>query len=215
MSEKRFAFLSRAIRFDDKETRESRWKYDKFTAIREFFEAINKKNGSMRYPTSYLAIAETLYPYRGRIGMKQYNPSKPAKYGLLYRSLCDASLPYTYYSLPYGGKPEEMNDEYRKYYVTGTDNYTIYLVEEFSKLNSLEGCNISMDRYFTSVTLARWATEDKFSIVGTMRLDRKGIPKDFKCTNGRDEKSTEFIYGKDAGDENIMLVSYIDKKSPD
>ena len=119
MTEKRFKFLSGMITFDDRKTREGRWKYDKFTAMRIFFEEINQRNGKMRSPTSYLAIGETLYPYRGRIGTKQYNPSKPAKYGLLYRSLCDSSIPYTYFTLPNGGKPVEINDEYGKYYVTG------------------------------------------------------------------------------------------------
>ena len=83
MTEKRFKFLSGMITFDDRKTREGRWKLDKFTAMRIFFEEINQRNGKMRFPTSYLAIDETLYPYRGRIGMNQYNPSKPAKYGLL------------------------------------------------------------------------------------------------------------------------------------
>ena len=38
-----------------------------------------------------------------------------------------------------------------------------------------------MDRYFTSITLADWETAKFFSIVQTMRLDRKGINK----VNGR------------------------------
>ena len=41
----------------------------------------------------------------------QYNPNKLAKYGLLYRSLCDASVLYTYYSFPYAGKPEDLSGE--------------------------------------------------------------------------------------------------------
>ena len=53
--------------------------------------------------------------------MKQYNPSKPAKYGL-HRSLCDAKVPYTYFTLPYAGRPEQQGENI--YYVTGTDEYT-------------------------------------------------------------------------------------------
>ena len=97
--------------------------------MREFFKAVNVNNARARYPFFYLDIDETLYPYRGHIGFKQYNPNKPSKYGLLYRSLCDGSLPYTYYSLPYAGKPENLNENlYKKYYVSGTDEYTKYLV---------------------------------------------------------------------------------------
>ena len=130
MSLSRFQFITRFVTFDDKATREDRWQYDKLARMREFFEAVNVNNARAHYPSFYLAIDETLYPYRGHIGFKQYNPNKPSKYGLLYRSLCDASLPYNYYSLPYAGKPENLNENlYKKYYVSGTDEYTKYLVE--------------------------------------------------------------------------------------
>ena len=114
------------------------------------------------------------------MNFKQYNPSKPAKYGMLYRSLCDSSAQYTYFTLPYAGKPEDLNNESNKFYITGSDEYTKYLVENFNRFNSIKGYNISMDRNFTSVTLADWAKTNHFSIVGTMRRDRKGILKEIK-----------------------------------
>ena len=109
-----------------------------------------------------LSINETLYPCCGAIGFKQYNTSKPPKYGLLYRGLCNSLTTYTYYSLPYAGKPEVVDGHAAKYYETGTDAYTKYLVDEVSNCSSIQGCNISMDRYFTSVSLAEWALEKKF-----------------------------------------------------
>ena len=53
--------------------------------------------------------------------------NKPAKYGILYRSISNSLVTYTYYTLPYTGKPEEITDDSE--YVTGTGNYTKYLVE--------------------------------------------------------------------------------------
>ena len=70
-----------------------------------------------------------------------------------------------------------------------------------------------MDRYFTSTTLARWATKKNITRVGTMQLDCKGILKDFWDIRHCQEKSTEFIYGQDEGEENIMLTSCCDKKA--
>ena len=105
VSLKRFHFLTRFIEFDDKASGKERRQFDKFACIRDFFKTVNEKNASMRISSPYLAKDETFYPYRGSIGVKQYNPSKPAQYGLLYRSLCDATVPYTYYKLPYVGKP--------------------------------------------------------------------------------------------------------------
>ena len=128
--------------------------YDKFACFRDFFEKVNENNPKWRYPSPHLATDETLYPCRSQIGFKQYNPSKPAKYGLLYRSLCDSSVQYTYYSLLYAGKPDDLTGDAGKYYITGTDQYSQYLIENFNKFNSIKGCNVSMDRYFTSITLA-------------------------------------------------------------
>ena len=92
----------------------------------ETFEKVKENNAKARYPSSYLAIDETLYRYRGHINFKQYNPSKPAKYGMLYRSFCDSSVQYTYFILPYAGKPEDLNNEASKFYITGTDEYSKY-----------------------------------------------------------------------------------------
>ena len=162
-----FVFILRFITFDEKSTRAERWRYDKFACMWSFFESFNKNISKFRYPSSYLAVDETLYPYRGRTGLKQYNPSKPAKYGLLYRLICDATVPYTYFSLPYAGKPEVLDREnpVTSCYVTETDEYTKYLVNFIFNVANMSGCNISMDRYFTSVPLAQWCLERKITIV--------------------------------------------------
>ena len=102
--------------------------------------------------STFASVDEKLCPYRGNIGIKQYNPSKPPKYGLLYRSLCDAEVPYTYFTLPYNCKPDSPDNEY---YVTGSDEYTKYLVNNFVRYNKLTERNISLDSYFTSITLAQ------------------------------------------------------------
>ena len=81
MSNSRFKSISRFITFDDKSSRADRWKTDKFACMRNLFEMMNIRNTKCRYPSPMLSIDETLYPYREAIGFKQYNPSKPAKYG--------------------------------------------------------------------------------------------------------------------------------------
>ena len=121
------------------------------------------------------------------------------------------TVPYIYFSLPYAGKPEVLDKENpaTSYYVTVTDEYTKYLVNGFSTVANMSGCNISMDRYFTSVPLAQWCLERNITIAGTMWLDWKGIPAEIKKIDKRDERSTFYVHGKD---DDLMLVSYIDKK---
>ena len=56
-------------------------------------------------------------------------------------------------------------------YVTGTDNYTKYLVEGLEQHVYLQGRNISMDRYFTSRTISEYLLDKGMTVVGTMRSD--------------------------------------------
>ena len=67
-----------------------------------------------------------------------------------------------------------------------------------------------MDIYFASVSIADWMRSKNITIVGTMRLDRIGIPNSFKDISQRDERLKYFIYSID--ESNHMLVSYVDKK---
>ena len=173
--------------------------HQRFVRNRKWKEGLNEKS------TTILSYRWTLYPFRGSIRIKQYNLSKPAKYGLLYRSLCDAVVPYTYYTLSYAGKPSETSNEASKYYIAGTDEYTKYLVNGVNHYHSIDGSNLSMDRYFTSVTIARWALENKITIVGTMRLDSKGIPTEIKSLENREERSVLHVFDND---ENVCIVNW-------
>ena len=205
MSRKRFSFLCLVTQFDDASTRESRCVEDKFAAMRDIFEEFNRNCARARVPSPYLAIDETLYPYRGHIKLKQYNPNKPAKYGLLHRSISDSTLPYTYFTLPYAGKPENPN----RYYVTGTDSYTKYLVENLRQHVDISGRNISMDRYFTSIPVAKYLLDKKITLVGTMRANRIGIPAEVKEMKNREDLSTMYVF---AESHKLLLVSYVVQK---
>ena len=179
--------------------------------MQSLFESLNKNISKFRYPSNYLAVDENLYPCCGSIGFKQYNPSKPGKYGLLYSSLCDSAVAYTYFPLPYAGKPEVLDKENpaTSYYVTGTDEYTKYLVNGFSAIANMSGCKISMDRYFTSVPLAQWCLEINIMIAGTMRLDRKGIPAEIKKIDKCNERSIFYVHGKV---DDLKRTLYVEKK---
>ena len=66
-----------------------------------------------------------------------------------------------------------------------------------------------MDRYFTSVSLAKWASKKNITRVGTMKHDRKGISRELKPIVGREEKYVMKIY---IPKEKIILLSNIGKK---
>ena len=142
MSQNRFKLLIQSIMFDEKRT--ENWPHDRFAVIRNVFEQFNKNCLKHVIPSEYLAIDETSDPMRNQISIKQYNPNKPAKYGLLFKSLNDVRFPYTYNSLVYAGKPEQGDGPF---YIEGIETYIKTLVEKTGSKLPLQGRNISMGRF--------------------------------------------------------------------
>ena len=158
-------------------------------------------------PEDYLSLDETLYPMRTQISFKQYNPDKPAKYGMLFKSINSARYPYTHQSHVYCGKPEGEPNEF---YTAGTSNYVMFLVNKLSNHHYLAGRNISMDRLYSSLALADWLLENGITMVGTMMKNRVGIPTEIKVDQHRDINSTEIYWEKNG---NKRLLSYVVKTS--
>ena len=144
----RFRFINGHLRFDDAATRAERWRHDRFAAIREIFEKFFTQCARIVAPDDYLSLDETLYPTRGNISFRQYNKNKPAKYGLLFRSISSARMPYTYTSLAFSGVP--VDEPGPDVYVPGVDNLVKKLVERMERHTSLSGCCITYDRYCQS-----------------------------------------------------------------
>ena len=208
MSCSRFKFLLVHISFDDHTTRQDRWKSDRFSAMREIFEQCNTNFAKAVVPDDYLSLDETLYPTRNQISFKQYNPDKPAKYGLLFKSINSARFAYTYQTHVYCGKPEGEPDN--TYYVTGTAEYVKMLVQNLAREQDLAGRNISMDRLYSSFYIANWLLEKNITMVGTMQQNRVGIPPKIKDIASREILSSETYWEKD-GSTNIS--SYVVKTS--
>ena len=103
-SRETLSFLCTIIQFDNSRLRKEPWSAGKFAAFWDFFEHCNKQFIELSIPSHTCATDEILCPYRVQIGRKQYNPSKPAKFGLLWRALCDSIAQCTYFSLAYAGK---------------------------------------------------------------------------------------------------------------
>ncbi|XP_033223307.1 piggyBac transposable element-derived protein 3-like [Belonocnema kinseyi] len=104
MSKNRFEFLVANMRFDDKNTRDTRKAEDKFAAFREIWSVFEGNCSRYYSPSEYLTIDETLLSFRGRYSFRMYIPSKPDKYGLKIVSLCDVRKLYFISGIPYVGK---------------------------------------------------------------------------------------------------------------
>ena len=149
MSMNRFCFLNANFSMDDDETRGERWKTDRLAATRDLFEDWNNNCSAAYQMDQFGCIDECLYPCRNQVAIKQYNPNKPAKYGLLVKELNSVSVPYTHHSEVYAGKPKEDGP----YYVKSVEDITLRLVDRYSQFCDMQGRNITNDNLYTSISL--------------------------------------------------------------
>ena len=176
-------------------------------SISRLFEICNDRFSRMLVPEDYLKIDETVYPIGTHIAFKQYNPGKPAKYGIFFKSINCPWYPYTYQSHVYSGKPAGQPNEF---YISGTDNYFKYLVSRLLENHPLWGRNISMDCFYSGIPIAQWLLEHDIIMIGTLKSKRFGIPPEIKDVSEREIDSYN-IYWDASGNMNIS--SYVVKTS--
>ena len=70
----------------------------------------------------------------------------------------------------------------------------------------MQGCNISCDRLYTSIELARWLLERKITIDGTIKTNHKCV-SDLKKVDGREINSTLIYWEKDK--DTMRMTSYV------
>ena len=156
MPRERFKWILRHLSFDGAvktDDRNERWRHDRLAAIRYMFEVIGDRWARPIIPDEHLTIDETLYNLYTQVQFKCYNKGKPQKYGVNFKSLNAVTYPYTYCSHVYAGKPVDTPNQF---YLSGTDNYTKYLIDYLSERVVLSGRNLTMDRLYTSVDIAEW-----------------------------------------------------------
>ncbi|XP_068224544.1 piggyBac transposable element-derived protein 4-like, partial [Palaemon carinicauda] len=159
MSECRFAFIQRALRFDSIATREERVTHDKFAPIRNLWDQVIANCIANYEPSGHLTVDEQLLGFRGRCRFRMYIPNKPAKYGIKLVMACDADTFYMCNAIPYLGKGTTNTSTPLGEY------FTLELTRPFRKAGRI----VTTDNWFTSLPLAKALRERGMHLVGTIR----------------------------------------------
>ena len=126
-----------------------------------------------RKPEKCIAVDETMVSWRGRLLFRQYNPGKAHKYGVKVYKLCD-SKGYTYTSSVYARKYAfEPRDR-----PTATTSHSTQIVLDLAEQYLKSGKTITSDNYYTSVALANILLQNQTHLVGTLKKNKVGNPKD-------------------------------------
>ena len=201
MSFGRFTDILRALRFDDKSTRSQRISDsgNQAAAIQEMFDMFLAKCRSSYKCGPSVTIDEQLINFHGRCRFRMFIPSKPGKYGLKMWIMADSETFYCADAQLYAGKVGNQPDVGQ-----GTR-----VVLDLTSSISGSGRNVTTDNFFTNYKLAKELSARRLSLVGTVRSNRKEVPRQMLPSSSRELHSSEFGFATDG----VTLVSYVPKRA--
>ena len=135
---------------------------------------LNANLAAIYKPTENLTIDEQLFPLRGRTKFTQYMPSKPAKCGIKVWWICDAANGFPLKGSIYTGKKGNTRDI----------NQEEKVVKQLAIGSKGSGRTISMDRFFTTLHLAKRLFIWNLTIVGILKK-QPYIPQEMKASKTR------------------------------
>ncbi|UYV66683.1 SEPHS1 [Cordylochernes scorpioides] len=142
--------------------------YDPIYKIRTLFDSLVNKFRIWYSPDEKLTINEAICPFRGRVHFRVYIKGKPHKYGIKIYEFCESSTGYTCNLDIYTGRHPHQDIQY---------NSILSLVDRIAEPYYQKGHIIYFDRWFSSPQLFNHLWEKKTLAVGTVRHNRKGLPK--------------------------------------
>ena len=149
-----------------------------------------------------ISVDEALLLWIGRLIWKQFIRTVRARFGLKSFVLAEASSGYVWNSIIYTGD-DTLVEEGNTYQYQATN-----IVMSLSEKVLDEGRCLFMDNWYSSLELLSELRNRSTDVVGTVRKDRKGLPKDVmskKLKTG--EKATAYNLNYDA-----MCMQWKDKR---
>ncbi|XP_043462009.1 piggyBac transposable element-derived protein 4-like [Leptopilina heterotoma] len=124
--------------------------------------------------------------FKGRLSLKQYMPMKPIKRGFKVWCLPDSQTSYILNFEIYTGKSSDS----QKSEETLGERVVTNLTKELHNSRSL----VAFDNFFTSLNLMTRLLEKKIFSVGTVRVNRKGLPDIMKNKSKLQRGESEIRY---------------------
>lgn len=168
---------------------------DRLYKIKTALGILNKNFQTVLTPGRILVIDESMVPFRGRLKFRQYIPNKTHKYGVKLYKLCTVDG-YTIQIIVYTGKNEK---------VEGQQHSETMVIELLKSVEAKVGHYLFADNFYSSLPLAKKLFDEKIVYCGTLRANRKGIPKSFQKKMKKGE-----TYGQQ--NECVKVLKWIDKR---
>lgn len=187
--------------------------YDKLFKLRPLIDLLNDRFSRECSMSKSQSIDECMVKFKGRSSLKQYMPMKPIKRGYKIWARADSSSGYLYQFEVYCGKTEGVVE------VGLGPNVVLRLSEAIRN----KGCHVTFDNFFTSVALMRDLYAYGIHSTGTIRSDRRGLPKMVKNKNRLQKHTSKWrvdtetntiasVLWKDTKPVNVLTTGFDPKK---
>lgn len=203
MSRNRYQLLLAMIHFNNNETIE---KGNRLGKIQPLVNLLRQKFQALFSPGENIVIDETLVPWRGRLIFRQYIPNKAHRYGIKLFKLC-SSEGYTWSLIVYSGKSATGEKE-----MGLAQNVCLKLLDGMLD----QGRTLYVDNFYTSYDLAKTLLARKTHIIGTLRANKKDLPKEVLQANLKrgemvsreDESGVVVLKWKDTRDVRLLSTKH-------
>lgn len=191
--------------------------YDPLYKVRPFVTMCENNFLKSYSPGRDLALDEGGCPWKGRVFFKVYNPRKPNKFSMKFYQIAESQTGYVLGFEVYTGKKGESDLRDVGGILRQDLNLTTKLVMRMlKKANILDkGHCIYMDNYYNSIELFEELFSKDTYACGTVRSNRKGLPKALSVTNEKPPKKIKLKKGDSVfrRSDTTLALKWHDKRA--
>lgn len=170
---------------------------DPLWKIRRLMTNITEKCNIFFKPYKKVVIDESLMLFKGRVKFKQYIPSKRSRFGIKIFHICDCDSGIVLDMCIYSASDADINKN-------NPLGFSGAVVQHLMRGYLGKGHVLYTDNYYTSPQLAKYLIDNGTGLVGTLRKNRKHLPK-FQATNTRGAVQKHESNG-------ILVLQWTDKR---
>jgi len=201
MSECRFSLIMKNLHFtNNDEFDEATHPAPKLKKIWEIFQEFISNCQQTYTPERDVSVDESLMAYKGRLSWIQYIASKRARFGIKFYMLCESNTGYIWNSVLYTGKGTTWDGKYSQYGIATSSVLTLMdpLLDN--------GYCLTTDNFYTSPELVDILVQRKTDVYGTVRPNRRDMPKSMPKTKLQRGDVAAWQRGK------VIALKWKDKK---
>lgn len=199
MTRSRFFEIKRALHFNNNDDAidKNDPAYDRAWKVRPLIKHFNEAFQAALSPTAEQSIDERMVKFKGQSTMKQYMKDKPIQRGFKHWCRNDSKTGYVFEIDMYTGKNKSPE-------VGLSEAVVLQLTRKITGRN----IHLYIDNFFTSPSLLSKLKKDEIFCTGTVRQNRKGMPKDFLADKSMDRGAVDARHC-----DGMFAVKWMDNKA--